>query len=355
MDKVPLKAKLAIGFGALLLIFGVSALLTARGFRDLNTFSTKVDEGSQKLELARAIEAAAMKESSGIRGFLLFDQESMLDRLEEGKQEYRQSADGIREKLQTEESKRSFAEIERLHKSYVEYLDQEVALQRAGRAKEARKMLASRSTPVSVELGKATDQFVAHEQKAKQQVLDEQSATEFRAERLVLALPAIAILAGLLVATIISRSIHSAVGAMLTMAQQIAENDLAIDDLQIKSADEIGKAGMALNQMKNSLRDVIRSIAGTAEHVASASEQISASAAEQAKSAENQKDPDHPGCRRTATNDRDGAAGLGEFKRRRRCFKKSGRAGAGWRRHRRGDAFKNARHRRLGQQHGEKG
>jgi len=285
MDKVPLKAKLAIGFGALLLIFGVSALLTARGFRDLNTFSTKVDEGSQKLELARAIEAAAMKESSGIRGFLLFDQESMLDRLEEGKQEYRQSADGIREKLQTEEGKRSFAEIERLHKSYVEYLDQEVALQRAGRAKEARKMLATRSTPVSVELGKATDQFVAHEQKAKQQ-----SATEFRAERLVLALPAIAILAGLLVATIISRSIHSAVGAMLTMAQQIAENDLAIDDLQIKSADEIGKAGMALNQMKNSLRDVIRSIAGTAEHVASASEQISASAAEQAKSAENQKD-----------------------------------------------------------------
>jgi methyl-accepting chemotaxis protein len=290
MDKVPLKAKLAIGFGALLLIFGVSALLTARGFRDLNTFSTKVDEGSQKLELARAIEAAAMKESSGIRGFLLFDQESMLDRLEEGKQEYRQSADGIREKLQTEEGKRSFAEIERLHKSYVEYLDQEVALQRAGRAKEARKMLATRSTPVSVELGKATDQFVAHEQKAKQQVLDEQSATEFRAERLVLALPAIAILAGLLVATIISRSIHSAVGAMLTMAQQIAENDLAIDDLQIKSADEIGKAGMALNQMKDSLRDVIRSIAGTAEHVASASEQISASAAEQAKSAENQKD-----------------------------------------------------------------
>ena len=42
--------------------------------------------------------------------------------------------------------------------------------------------------------------------------------------------------------------------------------------------DEIGAATTALNRMKNNLGEVIQSIAGTAEHVASASEEISSSA-----------------------------------------------------------------------------
>jgi len=42
-----------------------------------------------------------MKVSSGIRGFLVLGQGSMLDRVEEGKREYKESADGIREKLRT--------------------------------------------------------------------------------------------------------------------------------------------------------------------------------------------------------------------------------------------------------------
>ena len=290
MDRVPLKAKLAIGFGALLLILCVTAVLTARRFRELNSFSTKVDERSQKVEAARALEAAAMKESSGIRGFLLFNRESMLDRLAEGRQEYKQASDAIREKIQTEEGNRLFGEIERLHRNYDDYLDREVAAQRAGRTKEARDLLANVSSPLSLELEKAIEQLVVHEQKAKQQVLDDQAATESRAESLVLALPAVGVLAGLLVATIISRSINSAVVAMLSMAEQIADNNLALGDLEIKSKDEIGKAGMALNQMKNNLRDLIRLIAGTAEHVASASEEISASATQQATSAEIQKE-----------------------------------------------------------------
>lgn len=87
-----------------------------------------------------------------------------------------------------------------------------------------------------------------------------------------------------------ARSITAAIAAMLRMAQQIAGHNLAVEDLEVKSRDEIGEVGIALNQMKNNLRDVIRSIAGTAEHVASASEEISSSAVQQARSAEIERD-----------------------------------------------------------------
>ena len=72
------------------------------------------------------------------------------------------------------------------------------------------------------------------------------------------------------------RSIRGSMGNMLGLIEEVADNNLAIDDVAITSQDEIGKAGLALNGMKNNLRDVMRSIAGVATQVASASEELSA-------------------------------------------------------------------------------
>lgn len=290
MNRVKLKTKLAIGFGSLLLVLTVTTGFSYRTFVELDVLTDQVEDRSHKLELARTIEAAVFRESSGIRGFLLLNQESMLDRVEEGKHEYKDSADAIRQKLRTEDGKRLFDEIDRLHESYGGYLAQEISLQRAGKHKEATEVLTKQIVPVAADLSKAIDQFVKNEQTFKTQVLAEQNATESWAEALVLLLAMTGVIAGVVVAMLTARSITTAITAMLRMAQEIADNNLALDDLEIKTGDEIGAAGVALNQMKNNLRDVIRSIASTAEHVASASEEISSAAAQQAKSAETHKD-----------------------------------------------------------------
>jgi methyl-accepting chemotaxis protein len=78
--------------------------------------------------------------------------------------------------------------------------------------------------------------------------------------------------------------------ASVELANSIAKNDLGVDDLPVEAEDEIGEATSALNTMKNNLKQIIQSIAGTAEHVASASEELSSSANLQAQGAETQKD-----------------------------------------------------------------
>ncbi len=87
---------------------------------------------------------------------------------------------------------------------------------------------------------------------------------------------------------VLTRSITDGTGRMLNLIQQIAANNLGVDDIDTSSQDEIGQACSALNKMKNSLRELIQSIAGTAEHVASASEELSSSATQQAQGAETQ-------------------------------------------------------------------
>lgn len=70
----------------------------------------------------------------------------------------------------------------------------------------------------------------------------------------------------------------------------IARGDLTGEPLKAEWDDEIGDLILALNQMQQGLREIIYSMAATAEHVASASEQISTTATQMAQGAEVQRD-----------------------------------------------------------------
>ena len=61
----------------------------------------------------------------------------------------------------------------------------------------------------------------------------------------------------------------------VNLADTIANNNLAVDDLPVTSADEIGVTTAALNKMKNNLRALIEAIANSAVQVAGASEELS--------------------------------------------------------------------------------
>jgi methyl-accepting chemotaxis protein len=84
------------------------------------------------------------------------------------------------------------------------------------------------------------------------------------------------VLVGVGVSIAVSRSISLSANRMLRMIETIAAKDLTVEDMQITSGDEVGKAGIALNAMKNNLHSMIQSIGETAEHVAAASEELSA-------------------------------------------------------------------------------
>jgi len=76
----------------------------------------------------------------------------------------------------------------------------------------------------------------------------------------------------LLIRRLITKPLLSAVH----LANQIASNNLAMEDLPVKSDDEIGSATSALNTMKNNLRRTVEAIAEASGHVAAASEELNA-------------------------------------------------------------------------------
>jgi methyl-accepting chemotaxis protein len=291
IKNMSLKAKLAAGFGTLLVLLAALAVISYNSVGQLADISDRVLLTADKKELTEGIDIAVEKQTTGVRGFLLAGKEDLLKHDEDGKRELKENMDKLEKLLVTEEGKKLFAEMSRRISEFRAIADKEIQLRRAGKVKDAAELAFNpRTAEVRTDLRKAVTDLLELQEKLKQEALTEQAAVENKVRILVLTLSAIAMFIGILMAVLIVRSITGAMGRMLGLIQEIAANNLAVQDMQITSQDEIGKAAAALNGMKNNLRGMIQSIAGTAEHVASASEEISSSATQQAQGAETQKD-----------------------------------------------------------------
>jgi methyl-accepting chemotaxis protein len=277
-----------LGFATLLALMLTLSLEAYHTVASLDDISDQGARTANQETMSLLLMEAAMKESSGTRGFLLTGEEQMLERDEEGKEQHRENIEKLRSLLLTEEGKQLLAEIESAHQGFRAVADKEIQLKRGGKGSEATELMSTQAAPAFNLLDKATDKLFEHLEQKKKALNQEQDREAAQGKTLAIALCLIGIAVGFVVAILISRSLIGGINRMVAMIQDLAANNLAVDDLEITSQDEIGQAGLALNKMKNNLAEIIQSIAGTAEHVASASEELSSSASLQAQGAETQ-------------------------------------------------------------------
>jgi len=79
---------------------------------------------------------------------------------------------------------------------------------------------------------------------------------------------------------VIRRFVVKPIDSCAQFAQTIANKNLAVQDLDVTSEDEVGTAMAALNTMKNNLKTMVESIGGAAQSMAHASEEVSAKSQE---------------------------------------------------------------------------
>ncbi len=276
MNKLSLKMKLGAGFGALLLIVVSLGVIGYRAAVTEDELSDEVEKQVEKKENVILTDKSMGTQLIGLRGFLLTGKEDNLKLLEEGRTRYQENTDQLEKALQTEAGKKVFADFRHTYVEYAAIMDQAVQLRRADKTKEAVDLIFNPQTAELRErLNQASIELTGMIEKLKKTAGDEQSANESKTETMMLSLAIAGIAIGLVVAFVVTRSITGAIARMVAMIQEIAGNNLTVDDLQITSQDEIGQAGIALNKMKNNLHDVIQSIASNAVQVASASEELS--------------------------------------------------------------------------------
>ena len=278
VKNLSLKAKLAGGFAVLLLFMAVMGTIS---YHSINQLSDLTDEMTQQMvqkQYSLEIDSGLELQTSATRGFLLSGKEEVLKRREEGVEQFNDRRAKLEKLVQTDAEKALCAQIRDEGQKLQDMQGHEIELRRAGSTKAAADLMFSAETVrLRSDLEKTIDDLTALIDKIEQQNLAEHETTESVTIRRIEVLMGAGLLIGIFVALLIVTTISRSLSRMLRVIHEIANRNLSVEDVQISSEDEIGKAGIALNQMKSSLHGVIHSITETAQHVASASEELSSS------------------------------------------------------------------------------
>jgi len=276
MSRLSFKMKLAAGFGALLLLL---AIVAGIGYYTTYLFSESADRlvaGADRQNITMDMVASLEMETSNLRAFLVDGKEVQLTRDQNGQAGFKESIDKLPPLLVTEQGKKLLAETQQEYREYQASVDRIIELRRQGKNKEALSLALDAHT-----LQQHSD--LRHSLSALDENMDvvfkdarsQQDALETRTRTLLLVCGLLGFILGGGTAVLLSLSITRGIASMLKLISEIAANNLTAEDMQVSSHDELGRAGQALNEMKNNLRAVIGSIVGTADQVASASEELS--------------------------------------------------------------------------------
>jgi len=290
LNRLGLKGKIAAGFGSLLAMIAGMGLIGYRSAVTNEQLSQTARIDARMMSHGHSMLEAFLLERLGTRDVLMGRDNESTHLLERGEAEFRDAGDALEPLLTTAATRDLYAQVDAAAANYTRRNDQVVAMYRAGDAKGAMEMFkAPEALAASTALTNALNDLTAQVEADRHSVLLEQVATDAWTKRLMMILALAGFALGLGIARFTAYSSVRAMRRMLTMIHSVSSNNLVVDDMEVKTGDDMGKAAVGLNKMKNNLRAVMLSIAATARDVSSSSREISATAAQAAGSAEDQK------------------------------------------------------------------
>ena len=277
MRNFSLKIKIWLGFGYILLILAVVGSYSAWQLRDIQSATKDNDEASKAYQEMLQIRLLTERRVSAVRGYLIEDSAQFMKDFEDATKGGDERAKDIEKLVDTPEEKTTYKALLETRAAYLSIQDREIELRKTGKLKEALALFAvPENSEARAAYRKAADDFLAVETKLADESATHQSNTISRSQIVVTTLLLVGLATGIVLAFVLADGIVNPIKRMLGLIDQVAANNLAVDDLEVNSKDEIGRAVMALNNMKNSLRVVIQSLSNNAQQVATASEEFSA-------------------------------------------------------------------------------
>jgi methyl-accepting chemotaxis protein len=277
-SKMKIAMKLGLGFAAVLILMIVLGVFSLLQMSKLN--AGVVDVGTNWMASITYISQMRFDASKLRRweaNFLLSaDKADSLKNLDETMTAIQEDEKLYEPTIASEEERGLYQGFRSGWDKHVAVKDHMLELSRQGKEKEAQALSGSEGVATFA----AADQFLADDVKLNVKggatAMKLAGETYSSARYMVIGLLVGAIVLGLVIALGLARSLAGAANRMLEMIQAVADKNLAINDMEISSTDEVGLAGIALNGMKNSLREMVQSMRETAEQVAASSEELSA-------------------------------------------------------------------------------
>jgi methyl-accepting chemotaxis protein len=278
MANLSVGARLAVGFGVVLAIM---TALTGVAISRMAFIQGNLDQivavDAAKVRLVNEMRDVVRYQSVTIRDVVMQEDFSFkraeMKHMKEAGKTYRAAADKLAALLADPRGKQAmgrFAALEaRVKAAMDEALDKAISEDHVGAAEVIR----DKVRPAQLEFVAALDALLKDLEAASRNSAAQAAAAYTSAWQTMVLLAAVALVAGLVIAYLIQRSVARPLRRAVAVAERVADGDLS-QSIESTSTDEVGQLLGALGKMNASLRDIVTTIKTSAESVSIGSREI---------------------------------------------------------------------------------
>ena len=284
--KLTIKQKLIGSFLIVSLIFGIASYVSYSNMKQSNeSYNYIVETVAEVRAITQSIQTDSALQSGYYRAFLLYGDKSYRDKMNEANDRINEAILKGKELSTLQETVDRLNAIENSNIEFREKANQILDESLVDKEKAIDKGL-EQIVPISTRL---TEDTLSMHNWIKE-ILEvrfkdtQESSDNARVKVLILSIFALlfAIVCGVVISSFISRPVVK----LGNMAKQVAAGDLNVEQLKIKSKDEIYYLNESFEQMTDNLRVMISSISTSSDQVAASAEQLNASAEQSSRATE---------------------------------------------------------------------
>nr|WP_280922267.1 methyl-accepting chemotaxis protein [Ammoniphilus resinae] len=286
MLRITIRKKLIFSFLFMAILIGIVSLISNTSLNQVNSSYTDIVDRRSTLRFnAAMIKAHSAQETSSLRAYLLDQDPSNLEKLQQSKQELDKLVGDSTPMIVKEDFRQMMQEIGTLNSEYFTKAEQVIQLADTNLEK-ARSMAIQEVIPLGRSIRDKADAIV--ERQINEMDSDKQNTLQIveGSTRLIMIISVIAILVAILLGSLISQWLSQPIIRLTQASKRLAEGDLTGEEIQVKTKDEMKDLANAFNQMGRDLRELIGHVGNTTDQVAASSEELMASAEETSKATE---------------------------------------------------------------------
>ena len=270
--------RLALGFGMLLLMLGMAAIIAGLQFQHISENNQQIMEVEwRKSEAAAFVDATTRTNARHTMALLLTDDPQRRAQLNQSINDNRARIDAAMQTLDElvyrPEAKALMQEIKTRRTAFVASFNRVRELRAQGQHDEAVRVMNDDTLPAIDALQAPISALTALQSRLMNERSQAAQSAIDTALILILSLTGAALAIGTLTAYRITRSIQRPIAQAVNLAQKVAQGDLT-GHVDIQSQDEMGQLLTALQTMNNSLVGIVDNVRRGSETISTATSQI---------------------------------------------------------------------------------
>ncbi len=278
--------KLLMGFLSVTLLLGIISGLSLYFLNGINdSYSDLVNRRAIIVKDLKDIEANINLQSNAFRGVLLLNDDTNVKNLNSSNEKVTKIIEDLTKLVYQEKNRQALKNLDNLNNQLKETTTKAIKASLTSQ-EEAIQIANSEMTPIIREMRSIAVSIGEDQQQLMNEESQKNTEEVSRVRTLILVISIIALILAMAIGIIVSRMISIPVQKMAQVAKRIASGDLTVEEIQVKTNDEIRELGTAFNEMNSNLRILIQEVGSSAEQVASAAEELNASADQTAKATE---------------------------------------------------------------------